>query len=137
MRLPFSALLIVCGSAAWASGCVHVAGDCDNHELSSVSSPLSGYRAIVFERGCGATVGPSTQVSIVTAPSSLPDGPGNVMVLDTNHGQAPAENWGGPYVSVTWVSEDHLLIRYDSLARSFRRDTLVEGIAVSYEYMPR
>jgi hypothetical protein len=73
------------------AGCVD---PCGNAVLSEEYSPNREFRAVVFERDCGATTGFSTQVSVLTAngqfltqPSWLHSTqPGNVFVADTDHG---------------------------------------------------
>lgn len=37
---------------------------------------------MIFNRGCGATVGFNTQVSVLSAEAALPDAEGNVLVVD-------------------------------------------------------
>lgn len=108
------ALLCVC------SACTNIAGDCRNEVLKELASPSGKMKAVIFQRDCGATTGFSTQVSVLSKDEKLPDEGGNVFVADTNHGEAPSGQGGGPVVEASWVSENELLIKHDTRARAFQ-----------------
>ena len=88
---------------------------CGNGILQTVRSPDGTLKAVIFERGCGATTGYSEQVSVLPAGDALPNRAGNVFVADSNHGAAP----DGPQVKASWQSADHLRIAYHKKARVF------------------
>ena len=108
---------IIAGVALTA--CLDLGGSCVNEQLDAVASPDGTHRAVVFQRDCGATTGFSTQISVLAAGAALPDSSGNVFSADTDHGRAPAGPGGGPRVSVRWITNDTLEIRYDARARVF------------------
>ena len=62
------------------SGC----GLCVNELLQEARSPDGKYKAVAFNRNCGATVGNNVQVSIIPSNASMPDGTGNVFIEDHN-----------------------------------------------------
>lgn len=55
---------------------------CGNEVFQEVLSPDGTYKAVVFQRDCGATTGFSTQVSILKASSQLANRAGNVFAID-------------------------------------------------------
>jgi hypothetical protein len=85
----------------------------------------------VFERSCGATTGFSTHVSVVNGVGPLPKSVGNVFTADSDHGAVKDMT-----VSVRWVSQDQLVIRYPARARVFRKETQANGVAVAYDTVP-
>ena len=98
-------------------------------EFPAPSKPL---KASLYVRDCGATTDFSTQVSILdTIEQSLPV-PGNVIVLDTDHGRAPRGSRGGPEVRVDWAADTMLILTYDRRARVFSSATEVRGISIRY-----
>lgn len=105
---------------------------CDNSPLLEVPSPSGNWKAVVFERNCGATTGFSTQVSVVKVAGALPNEAGNLFVADTNHNAAPSGPGGGPAVRVTWVGPSALRIEHHPLARIFRSEPSVNGVQVQY-----
>ena len=55
---------------------------CGNEIFQEVYSPDNEYKAVVFQRDCGATTGFSTQISILKAPAKLPNESGNIFAMD-------------------------------------------------------
>jgi len=105
---------------------------CDNEVLQEVPSPEGSYKAVVFQRDCGATTDFSTRVSVLPQGSEAPKGGGNVFVVDTSNGAAPVGPSGGPRVSVEWVADRRLVIAYDPRARTFRKEPNEAGVVVEY-----
>jgi hypothetical protein len=64
---------------------------CENDVISSAMAPAGHVKAVVFHRGCGATVGANVQVSILAASEALPNESGNVLVVSGQ--QAPTLFW--------------------------------------------
>jgi len=60
-------------TAALIAGCAPI---CENEVSAAVRSPSGKMKAVVFDRGCGATVGFNTQLSVLSAEAELPDEPG-------------------------------------------------------------
>jgi hypothetical protein len=100
-------------------------GLCNNDEQFRVASPDSALEAVIFQRDCGATTGFSTQISIVTKGSKLPNGGGNLFLADTDHGKAPAASWGGPEVAVDWVSKRTVRVVTPRGARVFHKEPAI------------
>jgi hypothetical protein len=84
-----------------------------------------------FSAIVGATTDFSTQVSVLTKDRTPTDG-GNVFVVDSDHGKAPAAPRGGPNVVVQWLDKRTLEIRYDSRARIFSQELRHDDTDVRY-----
>ena len=98
------ALIIWSGGTVLPSACTGgSASSCTNTILSEVTSPGAELKAVVFSRDCGATIGFSTQVSVLPAGAQLrPSEGGNLFAVDTAH-SAAASGGGGPAVHVEYV----------------------------------
>jgi hypothetical protein len=113
---------------------------CGNEVISRVASPGGAYHAIIFERDCGATSDFSTQVSVLPAEAFFREQPsvwcateqGNVLVIDGDHGAAPAGPGGGPEVAARWEDEHRLVLTYDPRARVFRANLGVGAVVVQH-----
>lgn len=110
-----------------------ISSGCGNEVISEVASPDNQFKAVVFERDCGATTDFSTQVSIIKTSDSLGNFSGNVFTSDTNHGYAPSGPGGGPEVKVRWISSSLLVVSYHSAARVFEAKQAVGLVKVQYE----
>lgn len=55
---------------------------CGNDVYSTTISPGKKYKAVVFQRDCGATTGFSTQLSIIDVDKELENTPGNIFIID-------------------------------------------------------
>lgn len=74
---------------------------CTNSIFREVPSPGGVYKVVIFDRGCGATTGFTTQASVLMFSSaSLPNQPGNTISFD---------GYDVP-VSVVWISDSQVLI---------------------------
>ena len=58
---------------------------CENTLIEEVDSPDGVWKIVVFDRGCGATTGFSTQVDILKATESLKNESGDLLVLEGKH----------------------------------------------------
>jgi len=99
-----------------------IAGMCGNTLLSEFQSPNGKWKAVVFERSCGATTGVSTQVSILPVDQDLPDGVGNICVVDVF-----------PKVDLRWVGNNELVVTHHGGAKLFHAVQSFEGITIKYE----
>ena len=132
--LTIAAGTVVCFYVAWfAVGLLLVGSPCANELLAEVASPDGKWKAVVFQRGCGATTGFSTQVSLLPAASVMPNESGNAFRSDTNHGAAPSGPGGGPAVGVVWRSPIELAISHHPAARVFAAERSVGNVEVRYE----
>ena len=105
---------------------------CANSMLSESRSPDGRYKAVVFERSCGATTGFSTQVSILPIDATQPRSGGNALVVDTDHGAAPIGKGGGPTVRVDWLSAHNLQLTYHPKARTYAAAGQVEEVRITH-----
>ena len=124
---------------------------CDNSLVSRLPSPDGVHEAVVYSQDCGAPTDVSTHVTVLTAgaqvpsrwgstaPSVTPPDTGSpVLVIDSNHGAAPARFPGeGPAVDATWVARDSLLVRFDSRARVLRQESTAGGVGIRYASVER
>jgi hypothetical protein len=94
---------------------------CENEIVQTVSSPSGKMKAVVFNRGCGATVGFSTQVSLLPASASLPNAGGNVLVVGD---KIP--------LKIEWESDEGVRIAGQLDSQIFKREESVSGVQVAY-----
>jgi hypothetical protein len=81
----------------FAAGC----GMCGNEIGYESRSPNGEWKAVAFERDCGATTRATTQVSVLQGSQSLPNEPGNIFSADGNFP-----------VRMEWKSDQELQITY-------------------------
>lgn len=60
---------------------VACAPTCKNNVLQTLENPLGTKIAVLYTRECGATTGPSTNVSVLARGSVTPESIGNVLVV--------------------------------------------------------
>lgn len=75
---------------------------CGNHVLSEAVSPNGKYKAVLFQRDCGATTDYSTQISILRKEEALPNRGANAFATDNTL-----------EVRYHWQDDDHLAIEPD------------------------
>ncbi len=95
---------------------------CENEISRSITSPSGELKVVVFHRGCGATTGFNTQVSVLKVTASLPNEGGNVLVIE---GKVPLQ--------IKWSSEGNLSVSGLSSEKVFKREPSVSGVAISYQ----
>ncbi len=129
-------VLLVSGTSllirGWGDG---LAGGCENTVVKSVRSADGTLDAVLFERGCGANSGFSTQVSIVVA-GERPDGAGNVFITDDDTASDQRGDWGGVWADVSWLSDRRLYINHAPGAGVLKSLTRFDEIAVTYGVAP-
>jgi hypothetical protein len=94
---------------------------CENEVSETSHSPSGNMKAVVFNRGCGATVGFNTQVSVLAAGADLPNDGGNVLIVDD---AVP--------LKLEWRSDQALRITERFETRVFKQESSVDGIQVTY-----
>lgn len=94
---------------------------CENDVVSSALSPSGKWKAVVFQRGCGATTDFNTQVSVLPAERGLPDDSGNIYVID---GKGP--------VNVSWMSDSELEVRAKVSRNVYKQELSIAGVRVNY-----
>ena len=87
-----------------------------------IASPSGKIKAVTFHRNCGPTTEPNTQVSVLPEYASLPNIPGNALILD-----------GDASLQVRWVSDTSLAISGLGSVRASRQQDSVTGVAIAYE----
>lgn len=112
------------------AGC-DILGGCTDEVVRAVTSPDGLHDAVLFQRSCGATTAFTTQISIV-AHGAAPEGGGNVLIADGDHGKAADTLWHGPWAGIGWLAADRLLVVYDPDARVFSQSRTAEGVAVVF-----
>ena len=100
-------------------------GMCGNEIFQEVYSPDNEYKAVVFQRDCGATTGYSTQISILKAPAKLPNESGNIFAMDGYPDWTEVNiNWEtNRLVSISYSGGYEVLNRKDTIRILF---TLIE-----------
>src|SRR5438132_6203036 len=79
--------------------------------LAQSVSPDGIRKLVVFQRDCGATMGFSTQASLLAVDSTLPNQGGNVFAADTDHGIAASGAAGGPELRARWEAPNQLVLQ--------------------------
>ena len=105
---------------------------CGNHVIADLPSPDGAFKAIVFQRDCGATTNFSTQVTLLKQGADLQDRKGNVFIEDSDHGLAPPGPGGGPVAKVAWTTNRSIEISHHVKSRVFLSTPLVDGVYVTY-----
>jgi hypothetical protein len=105
---------------------------CANHVVKEIGSPNGPFKAVVFERDCGATTDFSTQVSVLASGEKPANERGNVFIADGNRGKVPVDSNGAINLTVVWKDAGQLEIGYPGAARVFRKAPDYKGVRVSY-----
>ncbi|MGZ4789109.1 MAG: hypothetical protein ACXVZX_11375 [Terriglobales bacterium] len=134
-RLVVSSLVsvVIVVALIMLAGYTFTLGMCGNSVAREVPSPDGKWKAVIYERDCGATTDFSTQVSVLEARDDVGDESGNVFITDSNHGAVPISGIGVINVDVLWRSNSEVRVRYPSAARVFKKETRISGVSVSYE----
>jgi len=120
-RITFWICLV--GLIGLATGCT-----CSNNVISEINAPGGVFKAVVFDRNCGATTGHNLQVSVLPAGTSIQGG-GNVLIVDDT---VSVERDLARLVSVTWKSPRQLSITLDPKLRVFHRARSANGVNIEY-----
>jgi len=124
-------LLIVIFLCLTSNGCQ---SDCTNNTINQFNSPNNRFIAVVFTRNCGSSTDYSTQVSILPFSEKLGDVSGNVFICDSNHKNSKSYNiYGGPEVSVNWLNENQMVIKYSRGSRIFLSNIVHGLITIQYQ----
>lgn len=139
MKLKNKIFLLICLSAIIFSvdACFGI-GECKNTAEKEVISPNRKLKAVLFNRGCGATVGFITGISILQSDQKLSDNDEANIVLVEN---AVREYWkndnqklikGKMNFDAEWINDNELLIYYTVSKFLTKRDSF-ENIKIKYE----
>ena len=106
---------------------------CGNKVVKELFAPDKTYKAIIFERNCGATTGFSTQISVVKANEDLFNESGNVFVAETDDPKySSKEFFGGPKVEVNWIDSKSLSIEYNREIDTIKIANNIDNIQIIY-----
>jgi Family of unknown function (DUF5412) len=104
-----------------------------NEIFQEVYSPDNQYKAIAFQRDCGATTGFSTRVSILPATKSLNNSDENIFSMDGH------PDW--TEVKVSWENNHSVTITYlDGFKIFYKNDYYrhwFQVIHIQYQVVPR
>lgn len=104
---------------------------CENTPEKEVFSPNGQFKAVIFDRGCGATAGFVTGVSILDSTQSLSNADkGNVLLANGAY-QDPSASDSRVNFEVEWITDTEMLVRH-SLA-THKQSNLVGNIRVRFE----
>lgn len=112
---------------------------CGSDQATTVTSPDSSARAVVFRRNCGATTGFSTEVSVILLSEPLPTGDvvGNVFgVGDTSLYRGQDTGGDALSVKVEWVSPRLLQVTHNERAAILRQHQERHGVRIEYRTRP-
>jgi hypothetical protein len=126
-----SRLLFACIGMCLASALGCDESLCGNRIAQEVASPGGTFRAVVFERDCGATTGFSTQISILPATGRLKNETGNVFVAEGKKG-VPLDSRGAMHITAEWRGDNALIVSYPSAAQVFQKVSDYQGVRVTY-----
>ena len=118
MKYPKPLLITVLTLLAASSSCVNIAGTCENSAEKEVISPDGRLKAVVYNRGCGATTGFITGVSILPFSQPLTNGhEGNVLlagniVREFSRDNSNALTKGDMNFDAKWEGNSNLTIYY-------------------------
>jgi hypothetical protein len=123
----FAIILLVVASVFAFAWLIIDTSLCNNDVYEEIASPSGTYKAVIFERNCGATTDFSYQVSILKADKSLSqsDG-GNVFIADSNHGAVEVN------VRVRWIDNTVLEVRYPARSRVFEKNDRIGDVTIRY-----
>ena len=108
---------------------------CGTDVWQEVNSPDGKYKAVIFERDCGATTDFSTQVSIIKSSTSVGQGDsGNAFVADSNHGAVAVNGKGILPIEVRWIDSRTVEVSAPAKARVFSRRERVGDVNLQYRF---
>jgi hypothetical protein len=100
---------------------------CANEIYKEVNSPSQEFKAVIFQRDCGATTSFSTQISIVSKATTLPNESGNILIIDGHPNDTLLE--------INWQSNGELSISKNLNGSEYKAEKSIElgrKIKVSY-----
>jgi hypothetical protein len=107
---------------------MNITGDCKNHIYQKITSPNQKLQIVKFDRGCGATVGNSIQLSLTKLTESLPDEAGNIFIAESLGSWDQSDS----SVSIKWINDREVEVLYDSTLKIFKKEHLHLNVNISY-----
>ena len=132
------AILVIASTALLLIGFVTAfnslaASACENTTITEVISPDARLKVVIFERDCGATTAPSTQVSVIAASKTLSNEIGNVFISNSNRREPQTNPNHNSTVRAIWRSKDELSLTYHAALRVFKAENQIGSVKVIYE----
>lgn len=120
---------VACGCSILLIAACDDHSGCVNEELDRLASPDGIRDAVVFVRACGATTGPGLNVSVIQRGDSLPDEPGNVLVI--RDPAAMAAKRGD--IATRWVAPRQLHLTYEASRTVSRSADEQNGVRIVHD----
>lgn len=98
-------------------------GLCENTVEKQVNSPDGEFKAVIFDRGCGATVGFITGISIIPANEKINNNDtGNILFAEKVYGEFSSNKngqtqYGKTNFDIEWINDEELLVYYTESKR--------------------
>lgn len=108
------------------AGTVACSDPCSNRVIESLTDPSGSKNAILYTRSCGATTGPSTNISILDRGVAIPSGAGNALVVKDP--VSVAESLG--VTRLRWLNPDTLQVSILAGRSIQRKQKAVGGVAI-------
>jgi hypothetical protein len=102
---------------------------CANEIEQSVVSASGEFKALAFQRDCGATTGFSTHVSVLRASRTLPNDDGNAFICTPTRTASRS-------VVLSWSAPHRLKISYSKGVQVFRKASNVGEVTIEYAEVP-
>jgi hypothetical protein len=127
-------LFIVLLFGATVNSCTSPFADmCGNNISKEINSPDKKLKAVIFIRDCGATTGFSSQLSIIDFSDKLENESGNVLIIsDKEYG----EN-GNADLNAEWNGVNELIIYFNLKAITFKKETEIDDIKITYKQLSK
>ena len=109
----------------------NILGTGKNKLISESTNKNDSKKVILFIKYGNATTDNSFQILLTNYNHKLNNKDvGNIFTTDSDHGNTTIDSKS---VTALWISNDSLIIKYDKRLRTFRKDTIYEGVKILYE----
>ena len=114
-------------------------GECENTSEKEAISPDRKYKAVIFDRGCGATVGFITGISILPADAEIKNNDtGNILFADHIYKDFEYKDnkiiYGKTNFAVEWINPAELKVVY-SKSKTINKNKSFKDIKITFELM--
>jgi len=122
-------ILTVCIAAILGAGFVLLERTfsdlCGNEIFEEALAPDGKFKAVVFQRDCGATTDFSTQISVIPSDEALPNEAGNISVARGH----PRDT----HIEIHWSPPKNLVVRLKVGLAALKRKDAYKGFSIVYE----
>lgn len=115
---------------------------CENTAEKEILSPNGKLKVVIFDRGCGATVGFITAISIMASDEKITnDDTGNIFWAENSYENFDSSNKGTIKVErfnfdARWANDNELKVFYSNSKRLSKKDAY-ENIKINYELISK